>query len=122
MTSLADLQERAGVANGTHGFNEYDKFTTDEERNLYLGNKLMLVVSELSEAQDELRSGHKPTEEYTSAYADGLRKPEGFPAEIADAVIRLLGIAYELKVDTTRVMENKMAFNEARAFRHGKQF
>lgn len=122
MSQLQDLQDRIGRANESHGFNDYKKFETDEERNLYLGNKLMLVVSELAEAQEELRAGHAPQERYFSPYKDGFMKPEGVPAEMADALIRLLGIFYEIDVDAEDVIDQKVTFNEARAFKHGKQF
>lgn len=45
----------------------------------------VLIHSEISEAAEELRDGHKPDEVYFRA--DG--KPEGFPTEIADVVIRV---------------------------------
>jgi hypothetical protein len=146
-TELEDLQQRIGEANGKSGFNEYDDLDP-QTRILYIGNKLMLVASELAEAQDELRTGHDVTETYYDAgqvpttlavefasggeaqeywdarYAqqDGPKKPEGFPSEIADAVIRLFGIAYEVGIDLSDIIYEKIVYNESRPYRHGKQF
>lgn len=147
MTELNDLQKRIGETNGKSGFNEYDDIP-DEHKSLYIGNKLMLVASELAEAQDEIRNGHAPTEtyytagpmpaslavEFTSgaearehwekAYAEkpGPKKPEGFPSEIADAVIRLFGIAYEVGIDLPAIIQEKMNYNDTRPYKHGKSF
>ena len=64
-----------------------------------LERKLLLAVSEICEAQEELRDGHKIDEIYYKAEATPdtqgisvdktrwIRKPCGFPTEIADAII-----------------------------------
>jgi NTP pyrophosphatase (non-canonical NTP hydrolase) len=49
-------------------------------------------------------------------------KPEGFPVELADAVIRLFGLAYEAGIDLPAAIEEKLAYNATRPFKHGKQF
>lgn len=144
MTQLHDLQKRIGAINEKSGFHGYAD-TPDEHKNLYTGNKLMLVASELAEAQDELRTGHAPTETYyipaplpdslvwevgpekarTLIDADNegkLKKPEGFPSEIADAVIRLLDVAEELGIDLEAIIEEKLLYNASRPFKHGKKF
>jgi NTP pyrophosphatase (non-canonical NTP hydrolase) len=119
MSNLTDLQNRIGETNGKSGFNEADT-VPEEYRDMYWERKLLLVVSEIVEAQDELRHGHKITEQYYSGeYSD---KPEGAPSEMADAVIRLLGIAYEAKIDLGSIIEEKLAYNATRIFKHGKKF
>lgn len=113
------------------------------ERNM-AGNRLMLIVGEVSEAHEELRRGHAPDEEYVSYPAppasfvvdfpsgqdateaweqslseQGRAKPEGVPSEIADIVIRCLDFAGEHGIDLARVIETKIAFNAGRAAMHG---
>lgn len=63
-----------------HGF--YDK-------PFYLGEKLMLIVSEDSEALEEYRDGHGLDEVY---FKGETNKPEGVPVEMADVIIRTLDL------------------------------
>jgi hypothetical protein len=67
---------------------------------------LLLAISEICEAQNELRDGHSVTHIYYSTnagYGDdrthGDSKPEGFPVEIADAIIRILDIQAKLELE-----------------------
>ena len=78
--------------------------------------KLMLIVSELSEALEELRADPSRIRE-TYHSADG--KPEGFPVELADAAIRIMDLAGALKVDLGSAMMNKHLYNITRPRRHG---
>lgn len=115
--SFESLQYRiAGSAfqNGWHDRFEsllaVDKVTVVE----HVTTKLMLVVSELVEAMEELRSGRGISETYE---VDG--KPEGFPVELADAVIRLLDMAGMLGIDLKTIIDNKLEFNAGRGKMHG---
>lgn len=74
---------------------------------------LMMVVSELSEAVEEIRKD-RPAE-----YEGPGGKPEGWAVEIADAVIRLLDYSAYKGVDLERVIINKLEFNKTRGYRHG---
>lgn len=76
--------------------------------------RLMLIVSELSEACEELRKGHSPDEIY---FKDG--KPEGFPIEMADAVIRIGDLCAEHNVDLQSAIGMKLEFNTTRPLMHG---
>lgn len=82
-----------------------------------LGVRLMLVVSELTEALEEVRSGYSPQE----IRFEG-EKPVGFPVEIADAVIRLLDLADEYQLNLGDTMKMKMDYNATRPHKHGKEF
>ena len=85
--------------------------------------KLLLAIGEISEAVEELRSGHEPTDIYfTEGSAPGSRKPEGFGIELADAIIRLLDIAEFEGIDMEYCMTLKHDYNLTREFRHGKVF
>lgn len=117
MTDFRELQEISFRTNESKGFNRLGLAQDEEAYNNYLGNKKMLVVNELGEAQEELRSGHAATEIYEK---DG--KPEGYPIELADAVIRIMGIAGELGIDLNEAIETKQAYNAGRPFGHGRKF
>lgn len=78
------------------------------------GTLIALVHSELSEALEEARAerGFEPW------YSDG-GKPEGVPAELADAVIRIFDIAELYGISIEGAILEKAAYNEGRSFRHG---
>lgn len=75
---------------------------------------LLLTVGELVEAQNELRTAHEPQEIYFNG-----EKPEGFPIELADAVLRLLSLSHDLGIDLQGAMEVKHAYNTTRPVMHG---
>jgi NTP pyrophosphatase (non-canonical NTP hydrolase) len=66
--------------------------------------KLMLVVSECSEAAEAFRVNDR----------------EHFNEEIADTFIRLLDICGALNIDIEKAIEDKMAINVTRPQQHGK--
>lgn len=115
MTEFNALSQRAHRIAVEHGFWGDAANYADA---VYLGNKLMMVVREVSEAQEELRDHHPADEKYYRA--DG--KPEGFGFEVADAIIRLMDLAEYLDLDMTALIEEKMDFNDTRAPLHGKAF
>lgn len=85
----------------------------------YAGNRLMLISGEVTEAHEELRSGHKMNELYHNTSPGKEGKPEGVPSELADALIRILDTAQEYKIDLAAVILEKLLFNASRGVMHG---
>lgn len=79
----------------------------------FVPEKLMLIVSEASEALECYRVG-----DMAPAVADG-GKPEGFPSELADVLIRVGDLAQRLGIDLERAVREKHEYNATRAHRHG---
>ncbi|SRR5216684_275523 len=81
--------------------------------------KMMLVVTEVAEAVEEFRAGHAPSHEYTSTDKNGIEKPEGIPAELADVLIRIGDLAGRYGIDLEKAVRVKHEYNKTRSFRHG---
>lgn len=121
---LAEKQEQAAkdfdwnalraIVRAIHQNNVAKGFTASMDN---IDRQLMLQVRELSEAHEEYRDGRAVDEVY---YKDG--KPEGFPIELADAVIRILGFAHHHRIDIAEAIRIKMTYNAGRPFMHGRQF
>ena len=108
---ISDWQEVVYHNNVKHGFHEVGVFDIHQ--------KLLLVVGEITEAQEELRAGHSPTEIYYSL--EGT-KPEGFGVELADAVIRILDIAEAEGINLEMLIDMKHEYNVTRPYKHGRKF
>ena len=67
---------------------------------------LMLIVTELAEAAQEVRQQRPST-------------LDTFPVELADAFLRLLDLAEAHGIDLIRASEIKMTLNENRPHKHG---
>lgn len=81
--------------------------------------KMLLIISEISEAVEEFRSGRRLDEIY---YTDTEpKKPEGIPIEIADAVIRIFDWCQANDVDLVHALNVKINYNKTRPFRHGNK-
>lgn len=76
--------------------------------------KLMLVVSEVSEALECYRTPEDFKDHFSE---DG--KPEGFGIELADAVIRILDLSEWLGLDMENLILTKHSYNKTRSYRHG---
>ncbi|MFC3802832.1 hypothetical protein [Cohnella sp. GCM10012308] len=108
--------------------NAVSKGWWDEDRSF--GEIIALIHSEASEALEDLRNGHEPTEVwyefkkpddvYTLPYnLNGEGKPCGIPSELADIVIRVFDAAGRYGIDLEEAIAEKMAYNATRPQRHG---
>ena len=74
----------------------------------------MLIVSEISEATEEVRSQKAPI-----YFNDDSEKPEGEAVELADAVIRIMDYFGRKNWNLENVIELKHEYNKTRSIRHG---
>lgn len=99
--------------------------------------KLLLIVSEISEATEEYRSTKTLADLRRVIYAEKtlngfmyhesqeyrgcepIYKPEGFAVEVVDAVIRAFDLLEAIGIDVEKVLEIKHAYNRTRPARHG---
>jgi NTP pyrophosphatase (non-canonical NTP hydrolase) len=81
---------------------------------------MALIHSEVSEAVEEIRMSRKPNEVYYEHKNGSLDKPCGVPSELADVVIRVMHFCGKHEIDLDKILRDKMAYNETRAFKHGK--
>lgn len=109
----------------------------------YVALKLGLIISEISEALEELRKypasdirvvageTYYPTSPHPELMGQnrlgdedfGKYKPEGIAVELADAVIRaldLLGYLGWTPGDVEALFAEKLVYNQSRGYKHGK--
>lgn len=87
-----------------------------DDNNPNLGEKLMLVCTEVAEAMEEIRNGVDLREVVINQ-----GKPEGFGVELADVIIRVLDLAGHLDLDIASLIRLKMRYNNTRPKKNGKQ-
>lgn len=120
--AIAALQRYVGRVNQEHGFREYtDRALDADAMQRAQANAMMLIVGEVAEAHEELRSGRAADETYYPVPA-AIAKPEGVPSEIADVVIRCLDFADNFGFDLGAIIAEKIAYNETRPYKHGRNF
>lgn len=97
---------------------------TPESRNM--GDLTSLLHTEVSEAYEQYRDGHTPTERHynqdktvTDDQGNVLSKPEGIPSELADLLIRVFDICGYFGIDILDVVIQKYYYNLWRPYRHG---
>ena len=101
--SMAQLAREITAWRREKGFRTPESIDTMDEKEMMLG-KLMLVVTEVSEAAHEVRDGDF----------------KAFSQEIADVFIRLLDICHTTGIDPEAEIAAKMEVNQLRPYRHGK--
>lgn len=95
-----------------------------------LGELLMLITSELSEALESHRKGkfsnwvsyQKDLSVCGEIESFKLHIKDSFEDEIADAIIRLLDLVGRLNIDIEKHINAKVSFNKSRPYKHGKNY
>jgi NTP pyrophosphatase (non-canonical NTP hydrolase) len=79
-----------------------------------VAERLCLIHSEVSEALE----AHRDDEMGITFGLDG--KPEGFPIELADIIIRVCDMAQYMNIDLEEAIRLKAEYNEKRPPGHGR--
>lgn len=99
--------------------------------NIEAGNELMLIVTELGEAHEQIRTSPFPIDQTYYFDEEGyptlervapdgtIRKPEGYPSEMADVEIRVGDTAGRRNIRVGDEARGKAEYNAARSLRHG---
>ena len=102
----------------------------------FISQKLMLTVSELSEAMEAQRTNHRADRLKFDHQMAEIEDGDEFAVktvfentiknsiedELADALIRICDLAGKLGVDLDWHVQRKMEYNGARPYMHGKKF
>ena len=112
LNSSAQLIHRNNVLKGFY----------DSKKNV--GEMLMLVVTELSEAMEAHRKAKfsVPPIEPMSNEGFLMFVKDTFEDEIADAIIRLLDLSAYMKIDIEWHINQKVNYNTTREHLHGKKY
>jgi NTP pyrophosphatase (non-canonical NTP hydrolase) len=110
---LNDLAEAIGSINDAKGFREPWKQRRNEDDAMNIvGTKLMLTVSELAEALEEMRDKGVDTHGNHGSFGE----------ELADAVIRIFDLADMLRIPIGDEVIRKMLKNADRPHMHDRRF
>lgn len=112
ISMINELTERVHRNAVDHGFHEGEDI---KDLNT-LGNNMMLMVGELSEAHEAIRK---------NSLDHPCEKPIDITAleeEFADVIIRVMDTAGELGLNLGRAIVLKHLYNETRPYKHGKKF
>ena len=117
--------------------NKEKGFWTDNVQERNKSEILMLIVSELAEAQEALRKNDFTNKDRLPDLLNLTDKPEKngefkdefgafikntFEDELADAIIRILDLCGALDIDIETHIDLKLKYNSLRPHKHGKSF
>lgn len=105
---ISEIQKEVHQNAIDHGFWE-------DEANF--GEKMMLIVSEATEAFEHYRDGQYVNE----IFYTGNGKPDGIPVEFADIIIRVLDLAERHGMSMEEAIRIKHNYNKTRPHKHGKK-
>ncbi|WNT45310.1 MazG-like nucleotide pyrophosphohydrolase [Microbacterium phage BabyDotz] len=109
--ALAIAEESVFLVNQNNGWFEDDRT---------VGDDIALLHSEASEMLEAYRDGGLGDQTVVHSTQVGtFPKPEGFGAEAADVLIRLLDTCRRRGVDLAYEFERKLRYNGTRGHRHG---
>ena len=80
-------------------------------KDAFISQKVGLIAGEAFEAVEAMRKNNY-----------GLEKKDSFEDELADIFIRLADLCGELNIDIEKQIEWKLAYNDSRPNKHGKEF
>ncbi len=119
-TDLNDIANKVFAANSSKGFWEYPGWAAEPDgtmRKMFLDmkktEKICLMHTELSEALEGVRKDLK---------SDKIPEFSSEEEEMADVFIRLMDYAGGFKLRLGQAILAKLAYNESRAYKHGKNF
>ena len=75
--------------------------------------KIALIICELCEAIEWLRIGNPKS--------DHIKEFSGLEEELADAIIRIMGLGKRLNINVAEALIEKIKFNKQREFKHGNK-
>jgi len=110
--------------------NAVNKGFYDQEK-INIGEKLMLIVSELGEALEADRKNKYSTFSFELSEADlpSIKDAsfensikDTFEDELADTVIRIADLCEVLGINLERHIVLKMDYNSRRSYKHGKKY
>jgi NTP pyrophosphatase (non-canonical NTP hydrolase) len=107
MTTLNEWRDEAHRIAVEHGFTDASVL-----------EDMALIMTEAAEAIEDFRAGRLPDEVYYEPTQAG-QKPCGIPSEMADIIIRVLHFCGKHGINIEQAVEEKMAHNKRRPFKHG---
>lgn len=113
--NFRDLQAQAWQHELDKGFHEGQKFDYSKEQIYHVYSKIALTMSELAELIESMRAGTLTDQCNKNVPLSNAEE------ELADAFIRLGGLAALLDIDNLDyAIEQKMQYNKTRPIKHGK--